>query len=167
MKAGDFFSSLTSHKSFGYILLALIAGVVLLVWPSGAGTSKPDPVELAPDSSQYVRELEGRTQELICRLEGVKSCSVMLTLDSSYSYLYASDQHVNQTSGSTDSEKQIVLRTVDGDEYPIVISEYLPEIRAAAVVCRGGDKSTVADIKYMLSALFGISESGIFVTCGE
>ena len=44
MKAGDFFSSLTSHKSFGYILLALnyilaaylvITGIALLIEAAG------------------------------------------------------------------------------------------------------------------------------------
>ncbi len=159
------FEAVKKKKSFAFIIIAAIAGVILMLWPSESTSG--DTVSYSCAGTEYTQRLESSLEQMICMLDGVKNCGVMITLSSSYSYLYASDQKTTQTSDTHAAEKTVILRTQDGDEYPIVISEILPKVAGIAVVCTGGSEKTVNDIKYILSALFMIDESGIFVTCGE
>ena len=87
------------------ILLALAAGVLLLLLPEGstAVTDTASPTEL------YREALEAEVEALIGEMEGVNSCTVVLTLSYGYEYLYATDQHVVQHANGKDVEKNLVL----------------------------------------------------------
>ncbi|MFR5865147.1 MAG: hypothetical protein ACLUFV_08275 [Acutalibacteraceae bacterium] len=78
---------LTKSKSFLYIVLALAAGVALLLLPGSGGTE-------SKTVSAPRRPIHGGAREkvasLIGELDGVKDCSVAITLAAGYEYLYAS-----------------------------------------------------------------------------
>ena len=69
---------LTKSKSFLYIVLALAAGVALLLLP-GSGGAESKTVS-APSASEYTAALEKKVASLIGELDGVKDCSVAITL---------------------------------------------------------------------------------------
>lgn len=142
------------------ILLALAAGVILLLLPDGGGAS---PTETISPTREYREALEAEVEDLISRMEGVDACTVVLTLSYGFEYLYATDQHINEHSGGKETDKTIVLATEDGGEVPILIREKQPVVCGAAVVCPGADASTCLRISSLLSALFGLEGSSISI----
>ena len=163
MNEKSFFGKLSKMKVFPYLLLALAAGIILLIYPSGNDT-KTTKVE-QKSAAEYTIRLEKELEELIERIDGVKQCKVMVYADESYSYLYASDQELEYDGERRKVSKKVVTVTKDGDEVPIVIEEYLPSLAGVAVVAGGADEYTLLQIKNMLSVLLGLDESRIFITC--
>lgn len=151
---------LSKTKIFPYLLLSLAAGIALLLIPHGSSDEvRSDTV----DAYQYAFELEGELESLINKMDGVGGCKVMVYLDSSFSYLYATDQKLEYDGERRHVSKQLVFSKLDGDELPIVIEEYLPSISGVAVVLGDGG-SHAEKIKNMLSVLLDLDESRIFVT---
>ena len=142
------------------ILLALAAGVVLLLLPDGGGSVQTD--ALSP-TREYRETLEAEVEDLISRMEGVDTCTVVLTLSYGFEYLYATDQHVNEHSGGKETDKTIVLAAEDGGEAPILLREKQPVVCGAAVVCPGADTATCLRISSLLSALFGLEGNAISI----
>lgn len=162
MNDGSLFKKLTKIKVFPYLILALTAGVILLLFP--ATPKDIGEADNKKSSLEYTASLEREITELIDGIDGVSSCMVMVYVDSSYSYLYASDQEVEQDETRRKVTKKIVFSSIDGDEVPIVIEEYLPNISGVAVVVDCNDGSVTALIKNMLCSLFDLDESRIFIT---
>lgn len=147
-------------KGLPYILLALAAGVLLLLLP---GKSAESPAATPHEAEAYRRALEQEVQELLLELPEVKSCSVVLTLSYGYEYLYATDQRVSETSGGKQTEKTIVLATESGNEIPIPLREKQPVVCGAAVVCPGANEATRMRIEQLLRALFSLESTAISI----
>lgn len=160
MNLAEYFKNPKRKNLLPCILLALAAGVVLLLLPDGGSTAQPETVSL---TQQYREALEAEVEDLISRMEGVDSCTVVLTLSYGFEYLYATDQHVNEHSGGKETEKTVVLATEDGSEVPILLREKQPVVKGAAVVCPGADTATCLGIASLLSALFGLEGSAISI----
>ena len=156
---------LTKSKSFLYIVLALAAGVALLLLPGSGGTESK--TVSAPSASEYTAALEKKVASLIGELDGVKDCSVAITLAAGYEYLYASDGRISHTydeSGALlgDEETREYI-FADGNTQPVVISERMPTVEGVAVVCKGATAVTEQKIISLLSALFNIKSNKISV----
>lgn len=162
MSDGGIFKRLTKLKAFPYLILAITAGVLLLVLPTSTDPQKT--VHEEKSALEYTISLEEQLTELIEEMEGVRCARVLVYADSSYSYLYASDQEVDQDESRRKVTKKLVLATTDGDTQPIVIEEYLPSLSGIAVVVDCGDEATLLSIKNMLCSLFDLDESRIFIT---
>ncbi len=145
------------------MFLALIAGALLMLLPSG---KTADTSQVFPDSEEYRTELEEQTRKLIKELEGVSDCKVMITLESGYEYLYASDQTLDRAydnSGtllSSNAGKEYIL---NGEGYPIIISETPPTVSGIAVVAKNISAETEYKIVRLLQAVYGISAHRISV----
>lgn len=152
---------LSGFKGIGFIVLALVAGVLLLIWPDN---STKQIATATPSSSEaYAADAEKQARALINQIGGVKSSQIMITLSDGYSYLYASNQKLKNDGDARDVEKEVVIITTDGKQSPIIICEYTPKISGVAVVYEG-DASAAGRIKTLLSVLFGISEEYIYIT---
>lgn len=156
-----FFEKLSRLKALPCILLAVSAGLLLLLLP---GKTAADPLQTAePDASAtYKAALEADLSELLCGLDGVKDCAVVITLTDGYEYLYASDQSVRENAAGKETEKKIVLASESGGQSPLLLREKMPRVGAVAVTLRGGDERTRASARSLLSALFG-ADVRIFV----
>ena len=92
---GDLIKRITSFKGIGFVVLALIAGVLLIVWPNNeAQQGKKTDAAAYSSSSTYAAAAEKQARGLIEQIEGVKACEIMITLSDGYSYLYASNQRL-------------------------------------------------------------------------
>ena len=147
---------LTKSKSFLYIVLALAAGVALLLLPGSGGTESK--TVSAPSASEYTAALEKKVASLIGELDGVKDCSVAITLAAGYEYLYASDGRI-----SHEETREYIFAATDGNTQPVVISERMPTVEGVAVVCKGATAVTEQKIISLLSALFNIKSNKISV----
>lgn len=159
--AGAFFRKCKRIKGLPYLLLAFAAGLILLLLP--AGKSDGNAASETPGSEEYRLALEQEVRSLLCDLEGVKDCTVVLTLSYGYEYTYATDQRVKEQSDSKESEKTIVLAADNGKETPLPLREKQPIVCGAAVVCPGADDAVRARIASLLRALFALEDPFISI----
>ena len=155
-------------KGIGYILLALAAGIILLVLPSGSD-SKSDEKNLIPASAEeYTEYLEKKTKKIVNQMTG-KSCTVMITLKNGYSYAYANDIKYSADSSADgtvtkkDETREYVVVTVDGDGQLVLTKEIMPVLCGIAVICPDGSYEDVLKITETLKALYGLSSGKISV----
>lgn len=159
--AGAFLRKCKRIKGLPYLLLALAAGLILLLLPSGK--SDVSAGSGTPGSEDYRRALEEEVRVLLCELDGVKDCTVVLTLSYGYEYTYATDQRVKEQPDGKETEKTIVLATDNGKETPLPLREKQPVVCGAAVVCPGADDALCARISSLLRALFALEDSCISI----
>lgn len=134
-----------------------------MLWPE---QSHANGDTVIADGNEYLLQLEDKTEKLIKSLEGVSDCTVMITLERGYEYLYASDQTLERTYSdleillSVSSEKNYIL---DGNGQPIVISESIPTVKGIAVVAKGISPDTRYKIISLLQAAYGLPSNRISV----
>lgn len=157
------FKALSGKKGFSFVALGLIAGILLLIMPDTDSRAE-ESIEITQSlSSEYCASLEEKAKRLILSLPDVKSCEVFITLESGYCFVYATDQHVNETEHGKETEKNIVLAGNGNGEEPILIKESMPAVAGVAVVCAGADYQTQYRIIELMCALFDIKSNRISV----
>lgn len=149
---------LTSVKGIGLLVIGLAVGVVLLILGNSADSAPSEPAAAQEDFSfeAYEKALSDRLSEMLGRVEGVSDVHVMLTLERGYSDELAKDGDVYLT-----------IKDAEGAEGTVTLSREAPEVKGVAVICKGGDDPRVQkQIMEMLSALFNLPTSRIFVSGG-
>ena len=154
---------LLGTKGFGFILLGIAAGLMLMLMPAGESDTDEKASEIVISSAEYCAMLESKAEELIKSLPEVEDCSVFITLKSGYRYIYATDQHVREASDSKETDKTIVLAGNGNGESPILIEESMPAVAGVAVVCGNADYRTQYRIIELMCALFNIESNRISV----
>ncbi len=166
MKSNDIIEKikkLFDKKGFGFVFLALIAGVALLLIPSDSREATPLDENKTLTSFEYCTMLEQKAKSLICELPEIDDCEVFITLDKGYRYIYATDQHVKESGENKETDKTIVLAQGDGGEEPIIIEEVMPCVAGVAVVCKGVSYQTQYRIIELMCALFDIKSNRISI----
>ncbi len=157
-KAEAFFSFIKDKKSMWLALVALILGVMLMLF---GGSTKDSAVS---HSTVDTTELEARVKKLCERVNGVGSAEVMITLDTNGEQVYAKNSRVIGEGDSAESIYEYV--TASGGLVPT--EEKLSRVRGIAVVCSGGNCSTVRlTLTEMLCALFDIPASSVSIAYGK
>ncbi len=157
----ELFEKLKKNKGFPFIVIALIAGIALMLLPDG-GDGRKNEAAPSDDAREYVEYLEAKAAKLIKEVEGVKDCTVMISVTGGYRYSYASNQRVTQNGENRDTQKEYV--TLDGDTTPLLTEQRMPEILGVAVVCPGISAETEYKVMSLLSALFDVSSNRISIT---
>ena len=145
------------------IVLGLCAGIIFIVLsffipnkPSSGKTEinnsnvneeKDITIEfLRTGTSEYIREQEYKLCEVLKRVRGISEPYVMITLDKSSEYIYAtkksSKENNSVNGGNTTSNKEsqsdiILYSDVQKQESPLLVTEIQPKIKGVAVVCKG------------------------------
>jgi stage III sporulation protein AG len=158
------FEKFRKIKGLGFIIVALAAGVLLLLWPSSEKTVSSGGEFKYCSSDEYRRVLESDVEGIVNSVSGVDGCTVMITLKTGYEYYYATDQQLTGTESDSDSHKEYVLANYDGNEQPVLIQERMPAVSGVAVVCPGINATSEYKIIQMLSALFNLPTNRISVT---
>lgn len=167
MKKDGFFAGLSKIKGVGYIMLALAAGIVLLLLRTGDSGGAEAPASFS--AADYARQAEETVRSLaqtVCK----GSCTAAVSLKSGYRYSYASDQTIktvyNPDGSVASKEAEVNNRTVNsgGGSALVVTKESPPEIQGVAVVCPSATQAQLDKIRALVSALYGLDESEIYVT---
>lgn len=139
----------TSPKLVIYLIATLICIVLLLLMNSQSESKAvSDDVSAITPNSQYKDALEKELEEIITKIDGVGKVTVMLTVDSTYSYEYVSDIKNNESETVIIGNKEALISKISN-----------PKISGVLVVCSGGDSvkvkekiinsvATVLDIPY-------------------
>lgn len=171
-KLSDIFSA---EKSKLLVILLLATGLVLFFLSGNTGSNgNREVAEYTPtdELAQYSELLERNLEDAVSKLTGDQNAKVMITLESTFENVYASDASINEavTADKTDrrSEKQLVLTGGTASQSPVTVKRIPPKIKGAVIVCKNGeDGKTRSEITALAMAALNISESKIYVTGGN
>lgn len=151
------------------LALLLCAAAVLLLLLSVQFEKQPAvQTEEAPDTEQYVRQLETRLAELIAAIDGAGKTKVLVTLRSGTETVYARDDKLESEktadSTRTESEQAYVLLGSGSNETGLELKTVAPQIQGVAVVCTGADVPQVRQrITETVTAALGIGAAHVSV----
>ena len=149
-------------KSARYPLLVVLAGLLLLLWPS----APPPEAEAAASSAQGpgaydLTALEERLSRSLSRIEGVGETEVVLTVSSLGREVLAQDE---SRRGEEWSQTTVILQGSDRQETTVTTEVLAPSFQGALVVCEGGGSAAVRlEVKRAISALTGLGADRITV----
>ncbi|MBR3592812.1 MAG: hypothetical protein IKL46_08165 [Clostridia bacterium] len=125
---------------------------------------------------EYSEILKKDIENIVKGITGDQNPTVVITLESGirYSYASADETDMSSSTGSTtdqssESKKQsyITVKTADGGEQALVVTEIMPEVRGVAIICKGGNLKTTADkIKNAVTAALNITSKRVYISGG-
>ena len=123
------------------ILFALILVVCYFAFLHSPSKSSDDQQQAVAQTSaeQYVSSLEDKLESLLSTVKGAGDVTVVVTLESGFEYIYATEEIIKETSSGTQTTTSIIL--VDGE--PVVTQELFPKIKGVLVTATGADDFSV------------------------
>ena len=166
------------------IIFGLIAGIglILLSFVTANGNNKNSSgnINIKNDLSRidtisYIAEQERKLCEILKKIDGVSEPFVMITLDSSSEYIYASKQSIKESvskDGNTtqkDVQKDIILYEDEKKaKSPILVKEIQPKIKGVAVVCKGISGADMQlKIINLVSTVLNLPTNKVYVISGD
>lgn len=164
--------------------LLVILGIsgIVLIFISSLFSGSNNKAESSVASSvtytaeQYSEMLEEDIKNIVTGITGDKNPTVVITLESGirYSYASADETDTSSSTGSTndqssESKKQsyITVKTADGGEQALVVTEIMPEVRGVAIICSGGNSEATAEkIKNAVTAALNITSKRVYISGG-
>ncbi len=154
-------------------IIMILIGVSVSLAISFLPEKKENAVTEKITVEEYREGLENRLKKLIKSISGAGNCEVMITLKNSTEYIYAtekkSSESVFEESGKSESKlgdeyKYIIVEDGNGGEKALIVTEKLPEVLGAVIVCDGADIPSVkSSLISAVGALLGISSNNICV----
>lgn len=152
---------------YKYVLLALAAGVALLLWPAG-GEEKPAPS--APDavSEEFdLAALEEKLSQTLSQVEGAGKVTVTLTLKSGMEQVPVTDRTTSAGERENRTEEKTVVVGSGSDQEAVVRLRRYPVFQGALVVCEGADQAEVRlAMTQAVSALTGLGTDRVTICKG-
>lgn len=167
-KMGRLWAAAGKYK---YVLLVLLVGVALMLWPGSVSRQSAESGEEAVQgtSPEELDHLEEELARILSKIQGVGKVEVMLTLHSGSELVLAQDNSLRY-SGNTqapddyDRSSQTVTITNSGREEVVVTQQRFPQYRGALIVCEGGGNDAVRlQIVKAVSVLTGLGSDCISV----
>ena len=125
---------------------------------------------------QYQQELQSNIENIVKGITGDDNPTVVITLESGIKYSYASVDETDTSSAtgstsdqSSESKKQsyITVKTADGGEQALIVTEIMPQIRGVAIICKGGNiEQTAEKIKNAVTAALNITSKRVYISGG-
>lgn len=157
-------------QKYKYVLLVALAGVILLLWPSGGGekTAQAPPAAAAVDPFQTAT-LERRLEQALSQISGAGEVSVVLTLKETPRQVVAQDGSATEGGAQTSRELVTVLASGgSGVQEPVLLQQLSPAYQGALVVAQGGsDPNVRLAISGAVSALTGLGTDKISICQGK
>ena len=155
-------------KRYRYMVLAVLAGILLLAWPTGEKESASPPAA-AEEPCMSLADTEERMEAILSTISGVGELHLMLTLESDGERILAQDTSTDISgdggaSSSIRSENETLVLSRDGGDEAVVTRFLYPCYRGALVVCQGGDSAKVKlAVTQAVSSLTGLTSDRITV----
>ena len=161
-------------QKYKYVLLILLAGVALLLWPSGKEPPKEEPSDIStsmPQEDFSVSALEEKLSETLSKVKGAGDVTVMLTVQGGSRQVLAVDEkssHKADGGSETQSTTVVVSGASGTGNSPVLVQQLYPRFQGALVVCSGGEDAGVR-LKLMeaVSALTGLGTDKISICKGK
>jgi len=157
-------------EKYKYVLLVLLAGAVLLLWPSPAEKGEaPQADESAQADLFETAALEEKLEKALSQVEGAGEVRVVLTLDGGPRRVLAQDADDRESDTEVQRETSVVLASQgSGVEEPVAVQQLGPRYRGALVVASGGgDPQVKLALTQAVSALTGLGVDKISICKGK
>lgn len=163
---------LKSEKTVRIIVLLGLLGLLCILISSCFSKSDqkteqtivPQTEDAVLSAETYCNALEERLQDMLSSMAGVGDCDVMITLRSTSSYQYATDESRSNSVDRMEQQQEYVLIGNGETEHALVKSIVHPEVQGVVIVCDGGDNSVVREQVYeVAAAALQIKNSQIYV----
>jgi len=153
---------------YKYVLLALAAGLVLLLWPTGEKEGPADRAQADASEEFDLAALEEKLSQILSQVEGAGRVTVALTVKSGEERVPLTDRSTSVSEREDRvEEKTVVIDTGSGQEV-VVRVQRAPVFQGAVVVSQGGDR---AEVRLLLTqavaALTGLGADRIAVCKGS
>lgn len=151
-------------KKYRLILLSVLAGLLLMLFPLDTGHEKTEEV-LQERETFSLEETERRMEEILGRIEGTGKLQLMLTLKSGSQLQLAEDTDRSVDGDELQTKQETVtLNRGSGYQDVVVTQQVYPSYQGALVVCQGADRAAVRlAVTEAVSALTGLSSDKITV----
>ncbi len=144
-------------KKYGYALVVLLIGLLLLMLPSRSG--KENSGESITVPGENIMSVEEALSDILSTVSGAGKVRVMLTVAVGEETLYQND-----TSGSADRSDTVIISDADRNELGLVRQVIPPVYQGAIIVCQGADSPLVRlSIVEAVSKATGLSTDKISV----
>ena len=155
-----------------------IIGILLIFISDMFTKNDANEASISPEAnlseSEYCSLIESKITEIIKSLTGNENSNVIVTLESSYEYVYLnekdiSNDYTNENNSETkkkdnSSEKYIIIEDSSGNERPLIVTTLSPKIRGVVIVYDYNGVQIDDEIKSAVMAALDISSSKIFVS---
>ena len=171
----SYLKKLDEIKNNKKLSLIVIAGflVIALIFISELDLkeNEQEKIEITDEMStaEYCIYLEDKVTEIIESIDGAGKTKVMITLSETTEYIYATNDRdtrkCDDTNNDSTNENDYVIIEKDNNDTGLLIKTIEPKVRGIAVVCEGGNNSTVqSQIYSAVSAVLNISTSRISIS---
>ena len=148
-----------TRRQIVYLAVAVLS-VILILTLNSFESEGDDAIEedILPEvSSEYADELKLQLEEIISKIDGVGEVTVMLTIESSASYVYTTDTEKDDLETKTETviigNKEALIERIDN-----------PQVSGVLVVCAGGDKATIQEqVVKAVSTVLDIPSNKVYV----
>lgn len=148
-------------KRYQYILLAIAAGILILLLPTG---NKKGGEEVSIQQGQQLDELgvqEERLGQILSQIHNAGKVRIMLSVRESRKTVLAYDR---KTDGEHSQYDAVIVARGSGNQQPVILQETGPIYQGALVVCDGGDEPQVKlEILNAVRSLTGLSADRICI----
>lgn len=143
---------------YRYVLLVLVAGLVLMLLPTGKSTGQTAVAETkaVPETGEGfdLEREERRLQETLSAIRGAGDCRVLLAVSAT-----------ERTELARDGEETVILSASSGKESTVTLRSVYPDYLGAVVLCTGaGDPTVKYDVLNAVMAYTGL-DSGDITIC--
>ena len=161
------------------LVLAGLAGMLCIGFSQlgGSGGGADPPAAAAPTDAEYCAQLEEKIKALVTAITGDKACVVAVTLNTGTEYVYANqvttdtDVTENNNSGQSttkesrkNAQEYIIIKSENGTEKPLTVTEKKPEVRGVAIVSSGITPERCEKIQSGIAAMLELSARRISIT---
>ena len=155
---------------YKYVLIVIVAGCILLLWPSGDKKTevKEQPGLTGTEEDFSVEALEERLSHALSGVEGAGEVTVILTVQSGMERVLATNRSADQRTDGREMEEEVVIISGENGEEAVLIGQNYPEFQGALIVCPGGDDPQVRlNRTRAVSVLTGLGTDRIAVCRGS
>jgi len=141
----DKFKGIKHIQMYIAIFIALLVCVVyfgFLSKPKDDKITENSPEEFS-SAVEYVDWLENKLNNVLSKISGVGNVNVLVTLETGFSYEYATD---TETKTTTSGGNEITVTTetiIMVSNQPVIVKEFYPKIKGVVVVAEGAENFNI------------------------
>ena len=144
------------NKNNRTIFIIFIIGVALMIAAHSFSGKKAQPEPQAAETAVYTADEEKRLADMLSKIEGAGSVSVMITYNSGTEKNLAYETKTSEREGSGERSEDKKAVTSDGE--PVVVKEVYPSVKGIIIAADGADKPQVKTaIREAVVALTGVA----------
>lgn len=153
------------HK-YRLVWLVILAGLVLLLLPTGGGEGEEPAAEPAQGTFD-LEATEARLAQALSKIRGAGEVTVVLTVANGPRQVLAQDVD-RDTGQGEESTQTVVLSRGSSSQETVTVQEIYPQYQGVLVVCPGGgDPEVRLQLTQALSALTGLGADKISISEGK